>query len=304
MTSWIQRLRKGLSKSSDKITSGISSIFTDKNLSDEMLDELEELLIVSDMGFEAASEITDTLRSSKYHKDITLDDVKKIISDNIANILKSNAELVDISSEKPFVILVAGVNGSGKTTTIGKMSHMLKDSDFSVMMAACDTFRAAAVEQLKIWGDRTNVPVITGDEGQDPASVAYQALEKAKHDNIDVLLIDTAGRLQNKSGLMAELEKIIRVIKKLDDTAPHSSILVLDASVGQNAHSQVETFSKVANITGLVVTKLDGTAKGGIIVALSKKYDLPIHSIGVGEGIEDLKPFDPHDFSKSLLGIK
>lgn len=297
--SWFKKLKQGLGKSASKISDGITTALTHKKLDDEVLDNLEETLISADIGVHASMEIIEKLRQEKYEKDISEIEVKQILAEHIAEILQPAAKQIDIN-KKPFVIMMVGVNGSGKTTTIGKLAHNFKQQGKKVTLAAGDTFRAAAVEQLKVWGERNKCNVVTGEHGADAASVAYKAYEQAE----DILMIDTAGRLQNKTNLMQELEKIIRVIKKHDDDAPHETLLVLDATVGQNAHSQVEAFKNTANITGLVVTKLDGTAKGGVVVSLADKFNLPIYAVGVGEGIDDLHDFNPIDYASNLVGIE
>ncbi len=271
-------------------------------LDDAMLESLEELLISADMGVETALRVTANMAEGRYGKKLDAAEIKRLLADEVARIMAPVAKPMPIYAKKPQVVLVVGVNGSGKTTTIGKLASQFRAAGKSVVIAAGDTFRAAAVEQLQIWGERANVPVLTAPEGSDPASLAYDAMTKAEADNADLLLIDTAGRLQNRTDLMAELAKIIRVIRKKDATAPHNTLLVLDATTGQNALNQVEIFQKLANVSGLVMTKLDGTAKGGILVALADKFGLPIHAIGVGEQIDDLAPFDPGDFARALTG--
>jgi fused signal recognition particle receptor len=301
---WLTRLREGLSRTSSGISEGITGIFTKRKLDDAMLEELEELLIMADMGSATAARLVAEFGKGRFDKEIGADEVKQALSQQIAAILRPVATPIDIDNKaKPHVILVVGVNGNGKTTTMGKMASVLQQGGYSVLMAAADTFRAAAVEQLKVWGQRSGVPVITGEENADPASVAYRALEQAKGEGRDVLLIDTAGRLHNKKNLMDELQKIVRVLKKLDESAPHTVLQVLDGTTGQNAVAQVETFRDLAKVSGLVVTKLDGTAKGGVVVALADKFKLPIHAIGVGEGIEDLQDFNADDFARSLVGL-
>lgn len=302
---WFSRLTKGLSKSSNKIGQGITDIFTKKKLDDETLEELEELLITADLGPSTASRIVEEMRAERFGKDIDAGEVKIYLAEKIEAILKPVAFPLEIdTTKKPYVILVAGVNGVGKTTTIGKIANWLHYTQKkSVMLAAGDTFRAAAVEQLQIWGERVGSKVIAKDIGSDAASVAYEAYAAAKEAGVDVLMIDTAGRLHNKAHLMEELAKIIRVLKKQDEALPHASLLVLDATTGQNAHAQVETFKEMVDITGLVVTKLDGSAKGGVLVSLADQFGLPVHMLGVGEGKEDLRPFTASDYAKSLLGI-
>lgn len=300
---WFSRLKTGLSKTSTQLNDGIFSIFTKRKLDDEAVEELEELLIRADLGANVATRIVADFAKDRFDKETSPEEVKAGLSRRIAEILQPYAMPVDISgNEKPHVMVVVGVNGNGKTTTIGKMAHLLKQGGFSVMMAAGDTFRAAAVEQLQVWGERTGCDVVTGVAQADPASVIYQAYEKAQKNGSEVLLVDTAGRLHNKNNLMAELQKIFKVVKKLNPDAPHSVVLVLDATTGQNALAQVEAFKSMVDVTGLIVTKLDGTAKGGVVIALAEKFNLPIHAIGVGEGINDLRDFEAADFAKNLLG--
>ncbi|SON57667.1 Signal recognition particle receptor FtsY [Hartmannibacter diazotrophicus] len=302
--SWFQRLRTGLLRSSSAIGEGITSIFTKRKLDDETLEELENVLIQADLGVATAMAITEALAKGRYGKDIAPEEVKTILASEVTKVLGPVAEPLTIdTSKKPFVLLVVGVNGSGKTTTIGKLAAKFRAEGKSVMMAAGDTFRAAAIEQLKVWGERTGTPVIARDVGSDAAGLAFDALKAAQEQNVDVLLVDTAGRLQNKAELMAELEKVIRVIRKVDPSAPHASLLVLDATTGQNALNQVEVFGRTAGVTGLAMTKLDGTARGGILVAISAKFKLPVHFIGVGEGIDDLEPFKAEDFAKAIAGL-
>lgn len=271
-------------------------------LDDDMLEQLEELLIASDMGVDTALRVTANLAEGRFGKKLSVDEIKKLLCDEISRVMEAVAKPLPIYSKTPQVVLVVGVNGSGKTTTIGKLASQFKAAGKSVIIAAGDTFRAAAVEQLQIWGERAGVPVLTAPEGSDPASLAFDSITKAQAEGADLLMIDTAGRLQNRADLMEELAKIVRVIRKKDPDAPHNTLLVLDATTGQNALSQVETFTKLADVTGLVMTKLDGTAKGGVLVALADKFGLPIHAIGVGEQIDDLAPFDPEDFAKALTG--
>ncbi|MGH1445802.1 MAG: signal recognition particle-docking protein FtsY [Cognatishimia sp.] len=273
-------------------------------LDDEMLEQLEELLIASDMGVDTALRVTANIAEGRFGKRLSTQEIKTLLADEISRIMDSVAKPLPLYPQKPQVVLVVGVNGSGKTTTIGKLASQFKDAGKSVVIAAGDTFRAAAVEQLQVWGDRAGVPVLTAPEGSDPASLAYDSMTKAQELGADLLMIDTAGRLQNRADLMEELSKIVRVIRKKDETAPHNTLLVLDATTGQNALNQVETFQKLADVSGLVMTKLDGTAKGGVLVALADKFGLPIHAIGVGEKIDDLSPFDPQEFAKALTGLK
>lgn len=302
--SWFQRLKAGLFRTSSQLTGQITALFTKRKLDDETLEELEDLLIQADLGVETALRVTDTLASERYGKDVTGEDVTKIMATEIVKVLKPVAKPLALDlSHKPHVILVVGVNGTGKTTTIGKLAAKLSGSGLKVMLAAGDTFRAAAIEQLKIWADRTGSTFIGTKLGADAAGLAYEAFEKAKADKADVLIIDTAGRLQNKAELMAELEKIVRVLGKLDPDAPHTVLQTLDATTGQNALQQVEIFRNVAGVNGLIMTKLDGTARGGILVAIAAKHKLPVYFIGVGEGIDDLEPFEAEDFASAIAGI-
>ena len=303
-TSWLDRLKSGLSKSTTKLTDGIAGVFNKRKLDDEALEELEEVLITADLGPSTAAKLTASLAATRFDKEVSDEEVRGALADDIGKILEPVATPLDIEpSRKPHVVLVVGVNGSGKTTTIGKLAQHYRAQGLDVMLAAGDTFRAAAVEQLKIWGERAGCPVIAGKPGGDAAGLAFDALQAAREKGADLLLIDTAGRLQNKADLMAGLEKISRVLKNLDEGAPHDCVLVLDATVGQNAHSQVEIFRDMVAVSGLVVTKLDGSAKGGVIVALAEKFGLPVHAIGVGEGAEDLRPFDATDYARDLMGM-
>jgi fused signal recognition particle receptor len=302
---WFSRLKEGLSKSSSKLTDGITGIFTKRKLDDEALEELEELLITADLGPVTAAKVTAELARTRFGKEISPEEVRATLAAEVAKIVGPVAKpLVIDPALKPHVILVVGVNGTGKTTTIGKLARQFRAEGKSVMLAAGDTFRAAAVSQLKIWGERTGCQVVARDTGADAAGLAFDALEQARRAGVDVLLIDTAGRLQNKAGLMEELRKVVRVIKKVDETAPHTTLLTLDATTGQNAHSQVEVFRDMVNVSGLILTKLDGSARGGVLVALAEKFKLPVHAIGVGEGAYDLRPFDADSFSRSLLGLE
>lgn len=299
------RLKEGLSRSSNKLTGGITDLFTKRKLDHEALDELEEILITGDLGVETAMKICEQIARTRFGKEVSPEEIREAVAEQITPILEPVAKPLEVnSSNRPHIILVCGVNGSGKTTTIGKMTKQFQEQGKSVMMAAGDTFRAAAVEQLKVWGERNNCPVVARETGADAAGLVYDAIEQAKATHADILIIDTAGRLQNKSDLMAELEKVIRVIRKLDENAPHDCLLVLDATVGQNAHSQVDVFKKIVDVTGLVLTKLDGTAKGGVLIALADKFGLPVHAIGVGEGIDDLKPFKAQAFARNLMGLE
>lgn len=301
---WFQRLRAGLARTSSQLTTQISALFTKRKLDEDTLDELEDLLIQSDLGVETAMRITGALSSERYGKDVSGEDVARIMAGEITKVLKPVAKPLELDlSHKPHVILVVGVNGTGKTTTIGKLAAKLSGSGLKVMLAAGDTFRAAAIEQLKIWADRTGSQFIGTKLGADAAGLAYDAYEQARAQKSDVLIIDTAGRLQNKTELMAELEKIVRVLGKLDPDAPHTVLQTLDATTGQNAMNQVEIFRNVAGVSGLIMTKLDGTARGGILVAIAAKHKLPVYFIGVGEGVDDLEPFEAEDFAKAIAGV-
>jgi fused signal recognition particle receptor len=303
MTGFWKRLTSGLARSASKLGEGIANIGRRK-LDAATLESLEDLLIESDLGIETSANIVETLRRTRHDAELSADEVKALLAAEIEKTLAPVANPLEIdAAKKPFVLLVVGVNGSGKTTTIGKLAAIFSREGRKVILAAADTFRAAAIDQLKKWGERTAATVVAREQGADPAGVAFEAIEKARAENADVLLIDTAGRLQNKIALMDELEKILRVIRKLDPDAPHACLLVLDATVGQNALSQTEAFAKTAGITGLVMTKLDGTAKGGILVALAAKFGLPVHFIGVGEDVDDLSPFDPAEFARALVGL-
>jgi fused signal recognition particle receptor len=301
---WFQRLREGLSRTSSQLTGQITALFTKRKLDEATLEELEDLLIQADLGVETAMRIADTLSSERYGKDVSGEDVSRIMATEITKVLKPVAKPLALDlSHKPHVILVVGVNGTGKTTTIGKLAAKLSGSGLKVMLAAGDTFRAAAIEQLKIWADRTKSEFIGTKLGADAAGLAYDAFEQARQKKCDVLIIDTAGRLQNKAELMAELEKIVRVLAKLDPDAPHTVLQTLDATTGQNAMNQVEIFRNVAGVSGLIMTKLDGTARGGILVAIAAKHKLPVYFIGVGEGVEDLEPFEAEDFASAIAGL-
>ena len=303
-TGWFGRLKAGLGRSSARIKDGVSAILTKQRLDADTIDALEELLITADLGVTTAAKLTASLAETRFDKEITADEVRAALAADIAAILGPVAvPLIPDPARRPYVVLVVGVNGSGKTTTIGKLAKYFRGEGKSVVLAAGDTFRAAAVEQLKIWGERAGCPVIARETGSDAAGLAYDALEEARTRNADLLMIDTAGRLQNRADLMAELQKVIRVIRKLDADAPHSCLLVLDATVGQNAHSQVETFRDMTAVTGLVLTKLDGSARGGVLVALAERFGLPVHAVGVGEGEDDLRPFDAEVFARGLMGL-
>ena len=300
----LARLRAGLRRTSNSLTSGIGAIFTGRRLDEAALEELEELLIAGDLGAATAAELTATLAQQRFGAEVTATEVRRALADQIADLLAPVEGTLAIDDDaKPHVILVAGVNGTGKTTTIGKIAQSLSREGRRVMLVAGDTFRAAAVEQLTIWGERAGAPVVARPDGGDPAGLAFDALERARAEGIDVLLIDTAGRLQNKAHLMAELQKIDRVLKKLDPRAPHSRLLVLDATTGQNALNQVDVFREAIAVDGLVMTKLDGTAKGGVLVALAQRFGVPVVALGIGEGIDDLRPFEARAFATALMGL-
>ena len=302
--SFFAKLKSGLSKTSGKLGGGITDIFTKRKLDSVSIESLEELLIEADLGVKIASQLCEKLAQTRFEKDIAPEEVRQFLAEEIGKVLQPVAIPLTVdASLKPEVIVMVGVNGNGKTTTIGKLASQFKAEGKKVMLAAADTFRAAAVEQLQVWGQRSGLEAICGEPESDPASVAFRAYEKAKAEGYDVLLIDTAGRLQNKANLMAELQKITKVLKKIDESAPHRVIQVLDATTGGNALSQVQAFKEMVNVNGLVITKLDGTAKGGVVVALAQQFGLPIHAIGVGEGIDDLSAFNPHEFSSNLINI-
>jgi fused signal recognition particle receptor len=304
---WMARLRGGLSKSSNKITQGLTDLVTKKKLDQEMLDQLEEMLITSDLGPKTAMRIVEEFGQDRFGKDLSEEEIKKALAQSIENILEPVAGKLPVKKldDDPFVVLVCGVNGVGKTTTIGKLAHTLKEEEgFSIMMAAGDTFRAAAVEQLEIWAKRTEAAFLKKDIGSDAAAVAYESYAKAKQENIDVLFIDTAGRLHNKANLMEELKKVVRVLKKQNEALPHAVLLVLDATTGQNAFEQVRIFKDMVDVSALVVTKLDGSAKGGVVVGLADEFGVPIVAVGVGETKEDLQPFDPKEYALSLVGVE
>src|ERR1700746_3509916 len=302
--SWWRRLSSGLKRTSNSLGAAVADLVTKRKLDRAMLEDIEDVLLRADLGTEVAARIAEAVGAGRYDKAISADDVKAVVATEVEKVLAPVAKPLEIDAAlKPFVILVVGVNGSGKTTTIGKLAAKFAAEGRKVMLAAGDTFRAAAIEQLKIWGERTKSPGIAGAQGSDSASLAFNALTTATNEQRDVLLIDTAGRLQNKAELMNELEKVVRVIKKVDATAPHAVLLVLDATVGQNALSQVEAFHRIAGVTGLVMTKLDGTARRGILVALAEKHKLPVHFIGVGEGVDDLSPFTANDFANATAGL-
>jgi fused signal recognition particle receptor len=301
--SWWQRLTGGLKRSSSALGSAISDLVSKRKLDAVAIEDLENELIRADLGVETAARITRALSEGRYEKDIAEDEIKTVLAGEIEKSLAGVAKPLEISA-RPFVILVVGVNGSGKTTTIGKLASRYRAQGKSVLLAAGDTFRAAAIDQLKIWGERSGASVVARAPGSDPAGLMFDAVTQAHNDGIDIVIADTAGRLQNRAELMGELEKIVRVIRKVEPTAPHAVLLVLDATVGQNALSQVETFGKTAGVTGLVMTKLDGSARGGILVALATKFGLPVHFIGVGEGIDDLNDFTARDFARALVGLE
>jgi fused signal recognition particle receptor len=303
--SFWRRLSEGLSRTSSSLTAGITDLFTKRKLDAATLEDLEDILIQADLGLESSARIAKAVGASRYDKGVSPEAVREILAREVAAILEPVAKPLQIQgNSRPITILMVGVNGSGKTTTIGKMAAKFRAEGQKVVLAAGDTFRAAAIEQLKVWGERTGSTVIARAQGSDSASLAFDALTEAKASGADILLIDTAGRLQNKTGLMDELAKVVRVIKKIDESAPHAVLLVLDATVGQNAISQVEAFRQIAGVTGLVMTKLDGTARGGILVALSAKFGLPVHLIGVGEGIDDLETFDAQQFARAIVGLE
>jgi len=300
---WWRRLSSGLKRTSASIGGAIADLVSKRKLDQAMLDEIEEILIRADLGVDSAAKIAAAVGEGRYDQEITPDEVKAVIAAEVEKVLAPVAKPLALGGSKPFVVLVVGVNGSGKTTTIGKLAAKLRAEGRSVLLAAGDTFRAAAIDQLKIWAGRSGAALIARAPGADPAGLAFDAITEARGEEIDVLLVDTAGRLQNKAMLMEELEKIVRVMKKVDAGAPHAVLLVLDATVGQNALSQVEVFRAIAGVTGLAMTKLDGTARGGILVAVAAKYGLPVHFIGVGEGIDDLAAFEARDFGRAIAGI-
>ena len=302
MSGFLSRLRQGLARSTQKLTAGIGAALTRRKLDDAALAELEDALIGADLGPAVAAEVVAGLRRTRFGRDVTEPEIRAALAEIIAPVLAAVARpLEPDAARRPHVVLLVGVNGTGKTTTIGKLAQQWRGEGRRVLLAAADTFRAAAVEQLQVWGQRTGCAVVAGAAGADPAGLAYAALERARNEGADLLLIDTAGRLHNKTVLMDELQKIIRVIRKLDPTAPHDIVLVLDATTGQNAIAQVDVFRAMVSVTGLIVTKLDGSARGGIVVALAKKFALPVHAVGVGEQAEDLRPFDPAAFAADLV---
>lgn len=301
---FFSRLKKGLSRSTQKLGGGLTSVFTKRKLDDEALEELEDLLITADLGPSVAGRIIESFRRTRFGTEVSDAEIRSALADEIASVLEPVAiPFAPDPAHRPHVVLMVGVNGTGKTTTIGKMARYFTDQGKKVMLVAGDTFRAAAVEQLQVWGERTGCTVIAGPPNADAAGLAFEALKQAKAQDADLLFVDTAGRLHNKSALMEELAKIIRVMRKFDETAPHSVLLVLDATTGQNAMEQVRVFRELVNVTGLVVTKLDGSARGGIVVALADSFGLPVHAVGVGEQAEDLRPFSAQDFAKGLVGL-
>ena len=300
---FFSRLKQGLSRSTQKLGNYLTSVFTKRRLDDESLEQLEDILISADFGPEVAENVIESFRKTRFGSEVTDQEIKQALAEEISKILKPVAVPFQPNPDlKPHVVLMVGVNGTGKTTTIGKMGQFFTDQGLKVMMVAGDTFRAAAVEQLQVWGDRVGVSVISGKPQADAAGLAFEALKRAKNEKTDLLLIDTAGRLHNKSALMEELAKIIRVMRKFDETAPHSVLLVLDATTGQNAIEQVRIFKEMVDVSGLIITKLDGTARGGIVIALAEKFKLPIHAVGVGEKAEDLRDFSAEEFAKGLVG--
>jgi fused signal recognition particle receptor len=299
---WWKRLSGGLGRTSSSLGSSITALVSNRRLDPATLDALEDELVRADFGQDLAARIVAKFGEGRYPQGITPDEVKAVLAAEIEKVLSPVAKPLELTT-RPFVILVAGVNGSGKTTTIGKLAARFRTEGKTVMLVAGDTFRAAAIDQLKIWGERTGATVMAREPGADPAGLAFDAVTAAKTQGVDVVLVDTAGRLQNRAELMSELEKIVRVLRKVEPTAPHAVLLVLDATVGQNALSQVEIFGKIAGVTGLVMTKLDGTARGGILVAIAAKFGLPVHFIGVGEGVDDLAPFTARDFARALVGL-
>jgi fused signal recognition particle receptor len=301
---WLSRLKAGMARSSARLTEGINTIFNRRRLDDAALLELEELLIASDMGVGIAAEVTEELRRTRFNQEVSPEEVRGALAEEVIRLVEPVMQPLRLDlARKPFVILVVGVNGSGKTTTIAKLAKQYRDAGHDVVLAAGDTFRAAGVEQLQIWGERTGCRVVAKPAGSDAAGLAFEALEQARAEGSDVLLIDTAGRLHNKANLMSELQKIVRVLKKVDPQAPHSVLLVLDATTGQNAHAQAEIFREMVGVTGIVMTKLDGTARGGVLVSLAEKYGIPIHAIGVGETADDLRPFEAQAYARSLVGL-
>ena len=303
--SWLDRMRLGFSKTSDRLGDNLTGLFAKAALDEATLDGIEEALVASDLGPTTAAKVRARLAEERFERGVDEASVRRIVADELEKILRPVAEPLEIDAfPRPQVILVVGVNGSGKTTTIAKLAHLFQEQDYSVLLAAGDTFRAAAIEQLQIWADRAGVPIIKGPEGSDSSAIVYDGVKKATAEGIDVLIVDTAGRLQNKKDLMDELAKIRRVLGRLNPAAPHDVVLVLDATTGQNALSQIEVFREVAGVTGLVMTKLDGTARGGVMVAAADKFGLPIHAIGVGEGMDDFRPFDAAEAARAIAGVR
>lgn len=300
---WWQRLKEGLARTSSSLGRGVTDLFTKRKLDHATLEELEDLLIQADLGVDTAGKITGALSKGRFGKDIEPDEVRAVLAAEIEAVLAPVARPLAIEGARPFVIMVVGVNGAGKTTTIGKLAAKFRAEGRSVLLGAGDTFRAAAIEQLKVWGERTGAPVVARPQGADAAGLAFDTVKQAQESGTDIVILDTAGRLQNKADLMAELEKVVRVMRKIDASAPHAVLLVLDATTGQNALSQVDAFAKTAGVTGLVMTKLDGTARGGILVAVAARTGLPVHFIGVGEGVDDLEPFAARDFARAIVGL-
>ena len=304
MSSWLERLRGGFSKTSERLGENLTGLFAKAALDDAVLDEIEEALIASDLGPATAARVRERIAGERYARVLDEAGVRSIVAEEIEKILEPVARPLEITGfPRPHVILVIGVNGSGKTTTIAKLAKLLTDQDYGVMLAAGDTFRAAAIGQLRTWADRVGVPIVSGTEGGDAAGIVYDAVKQATATGIDVLIVDTAGRLQNKTGLMDELSKIRRVLGRLNPASPHDVVLVLDATTGQNGLNQIEVFAREAGVTGLVMTKLDGTARGGVLVAAAERYKLPVHAIGIGEGLNDLRPFDARETARAIAGV-
>jgi len=300
---WFERMRLGFQKTSDRLGDNLTGLITRATLDEATLDEIEEALVASDLGPATAAKVRARLARERFERGLSEAAIRAVVAQELEAILRPVAEPLEIDAfPRPQVILVVGVNGSGKTTTIAKLAHLFQEQDYSVLLAAGDTFRAAAIDQLRIWADRAGVPIIAGPEGSDSSAIVFDGVKKATAEGIDVLIVDTAGRLQNKKDLMDELAKIRRVLGRLNPAAPHDVVLVLDATTGQNALSQIEVFREVAGVTGLVMTKLDGTARGGVLVAAADAYGLPIHAIGVGEGMDDLRPFDPAEAARAIAG--
>lgn len=302
---WLERMRSGFRRTSDRVGGNLGELFGKAALDEASLDALEEGLIAADLGPSTAAKIRDRLAAERFERGVTEGEVRRVIAQELERVLTPVAKPLDIHAfPRPQVILVVGVNGSGKTTTIAKLAHLFLEQDYSVLLAAGDTFRAAAIAQLKVWADRIGVPIISGPEGGDSSAIVFDGVRKATEEGIDVLIVDTAGRLQNKKHLMDELAKIRRTLGRLNPASPHDVVLVLDATTGQNALAQIDVFKEVAGVTGLVMTKLDGTARGGVMVAAADRYGLPIHAIGIGEGINDLRPFDPAEVAGAIAGVR